>query len=95
VEEMLTERLKELRSGTGLKQEDIAIKLNISRSTYANYENGASEPSIPILLDLAKIYNVSIDYICCKTDIKYQFYSDKKLCRYLNRCIEIYKEFLK
>lgn len=92
---MLIDRLKELREDLGLKQEDIAKKLNIGRSTYANYESGAAEPNISILKDLANIYNVSIDYICCATDIKYNYYKDKKLCKYVNRCIEIYKEFLK
>jgi len=92
---MLRERLKELREDLGLKQEDIAQKLNIGRSTYANYESGAVEPNIPILIDLSKIYNVSVDYICGNTDIKFNYYKDKKLCKYINKCIEVYKEFLK
>lgn len=91
---MLIDRLKELREDLGLKQEDIAKKLNIGRSTYANYESGAAEPNISILIDLANIYNVSVDYICCNTDIKYNYYKDKRLCKYINKCIETYKEFL-
>lgn len=92
---MLSDRLKELREDLGTKQEDIAQKLNIGRSTYANYESGAAEPNISILIDLSRIYNVSIDYICGNTDIKFNYYKDKKLCKYINRCIEVYKEFLK
>ncbi|UYZ37300.1 helix-turn-helix transcriptional regulator [Clostridium beijerinckii] len=92
---MLRDRLKELREDLGLNQEEIAKKLNIGRSTYANYENGAAEPNISILIDLATIYNVSIDYICCNTDIKYNYYKDRRLCKYINKCVEVYKEFLK
>ncbi|WP_271814128.1 helix-turn-helix domain-containing protein [Clostridium beijerinckii] len=92
---MLRERIKELREDAGLKQEDIAYKLNIGRSTYANYESGATEPNVAILMDLSNIYNVSIDYICCNTDIKMNFYKDKKICKYINKCIDVYKEFLK
>lgn len=92
---MLRERIKELREDAGLKQEDIANKLNIGRSTYANYESGATEPNVAILMDLSSIYNVSIDYICCNTDIKFNYYKDKTLCKYVNKSIEMYKEFIK
>ncbi|NFG42069.1 helix-turn-helix transcriptional regulator [Clostridium botulinum] len=92
---MLGERLAELRKDKGLKQEDIGKILKISRSTYGNYESGYAEPSVSILIDLAKFYNVSLDYICCNTDIKYNFYKDKRLCAYINKCVEVYREFLK
>ncbi len=53
---MLGERLAELRKDRGLKQEDIGKILKISRSTYGNYESGYAEPSVSILIDLAKFY---------------------------------------
>lgn len=92
---MLKDRLVELRKDLGLSQEEVADKLNIGRSTYANYEAGRTEPNISILKDLSKIYNVSIDYICENTDIMNSYYKDKRLSKYINKCIKLYNEFLK
>lgn len=57
------ERLKELRKQKGLFQRDIANKLGIDRTTYVKYETGVSEPDIKTLLSIAKIFNVSLDYL--------------------------------
>lgn len=92
---MLSERLKELREEMDLKQEEVANKLNIGRSTYANYESNRAEPSISVLVDLANFYNVSIDFLCGNTDIKEVYIKDKRLCKYINACIKMYGEFFK
>ena len=67
---MLGDRLRELREESELNQEDIANKINVSRSTYANYETGRAEPSISLLISLANLYEVSIDYLCGNTGIR-------------------------
>lgn len=92
---MLNERLKELREEVELNQEDFAKELNVGRSTYASWETGRAEPGIDILINIANFYNVSLDFLCGNTDIKYKFYEDPRLCKYINRCILIYKDFLK
>lgn len=55
------ERIKEMRKAKGIKQKDMAKKLNINVSTYANYENGYREPSLDILFNISDIFNVSVD----------------------------------
>ena len=62
-------RLKELRENKNLLAKDIADYLNIDEEKYNEYE--ASEDKMPanILIDLAKFYNTSIDYILYQTDI--------------------------
>lgn len=90
---MLCDRLKELREDNDFSQEYVAGKLNIGRSTYANYETGRTEPNILLLLDLANFYNVSIDYLCCNTDIKESYFKNPRLAEYINKCLLIYKEF--
>lgn len=92
---MLNERLKELRDELGLTQEEVGNKLNISRQAYANWETNRGEPNIEMLLKLANLFGVSIDYLCGNTDIRDSIYKDPKLCKYLNKCILIYKEFFK
>ena len=50
--------LIEARKRLGLTQEDAAEKLEISRFTLINYENGITFPNIPILKRIEKIYGV-------------------------------------
>ncbi|MBT9282088.1 MAG: helix-turn-helix domain-containing protein [Hydrogenibacillus schlegelii] len=65
---MYADRLVHLRKSRGLTQQEIADKLKISRSTYAQYELGRRRPDYETLLGLANIFNVSIDYLLGRTD---------------------------
>jgi len=65
---MLKERLKQLRKDLKLKQGDIADKLNIALTTYANYEQGTRNPDWNMIVKLADIFNVSTDYLLGRTD---------------------------
>ncbi|WP_077706025.1 MULTISPECIES: helix-turn-helix domain-containing protein [Virgibacillus] len=56
-------RLKFLRKQRGLKQEEVAKSLNISRARYSHYENNHVEPDIEMLKNLSRFYNVTIDYL--------------------------------
>ena len=56
-------RLKELRIENGYSQIDIAKKLNMSKMAISHWENGNSEPSIEQLKILAKLFDVSVDYL--------------------------------
>lgn len=63
-------RIKKLREEFGYTQQDLANKLNGSRSVIGLYENEMRKPSLEILVKLSEIFDCSIDYILCKTDIK-------------------------
>ncbi len=67
---MLSERLKELRTKSGLTQEALSKSLNINRATYAHYETGRREPDNEIMQLLATFFNVSVDYLLGRTDIR-------------------------
>ncbi len=56
-------RLRELRNKNGLTQNEIATKLNVSGQTILNWENGIYEPKIYQLIQLADLFNVSVDYL--------------------------------
>lgn len=56
-------KLKELRINQGLKEHDIAKKLNVAVSTISSYENNFRKPSLENILVLADIYGVSVDYL--------------------------------
>lgn len=93
--QVLGERLKELREDIGLNQEAFANKFNIGRSTYASWEIGRAEPGIEILKKIANFYNTSLDYLCGNTDIKENYYKDPRLCKFINKSLQLYKEFLR
>jgi len=56
-------RIKELRIENDKIQQDIADYLHCNRLVYARYENGIREIPISMLIQLAKLYEVSVDYI--------------------------------
>ena len=62
------ERIKELRLEKGLSQGDVALKLEVTRSAYSNYEQGIREPSYDILAKLCLLFEVSADYLIGLTD---------------------------
>lgn len=65
---MLSKRLIELRTEKGLTQQDIADKLNIVRSTYAQYEISRREPDLDTLKKIADYFKVSVDWLLGRTD---------------------------
>lgn len=62
--------LKKIRLDNNLTQEELAKKIDTSRSNIANYENNKNMPSIEILDKLSEIFNCSTDYLLGKSDIK-------------------------
>lgn len=66
---MLGKRLVELRKKKGMTQEEVAKKIHLTRSTYAQYEVDRRVPEYATLQKLADFFEVSIDYIVGRTDI--------------------------
>ncbi|WP_273000933.1 helix-turn-helix domain-containing protein, partial [Hydrogenibacillus schlegelii] len=62
------DRLVHLRKSRGLTQKEVADKLKISRSSYAQYELGRRRPDYETLIGIANLYDVSIDYLLGRTD---------------------------
>lgn len=54
---------KSARNAIGMKQEEVAAILNISRASYTNLENGKRDPDTTTLIQLSKLYHVSTDYL--------------------------------
>ena len=59
----LSEKLKELRKRACMTQDDIAEVLEMNRTSFSKYENGASTPPLAVLRKLAKIYSVPLEYL--------------------------------
>ena len=54
-------RLEELRKLRGIKQEDLATALEVSRQTVGSLENGRYNPSILLAFKIARYFQMSID----------------------------------
>lgn len=60
---MIAERIKELRQARGWTQADIARRLGVTRNGVNSWEQGLSMPSPASLVDLARLFSVSTDYL--------------------------------
>lgn len=58
-------RVRELRKERGMLQDELASKLNVSQQTISRIEKGDNSLPADILVDLAKFFGVSVDYILC------------------------------
>lgn len=59
------DRLRQLRTQSGMTQGELARKLHYGFTAISNYENGRNEPSIADIIRLAGIFGVSTDYLLC------------------------------
>lgn len=60
---MLGQRICELRTALGWSQVDLAKRLKVAKQTVSNWENDNIQPSIEMLVRLAKLFNVTTDYL--------------------------------
>jgi transcriptional regulator with XRE-family HTH domain len=60
---MVADRIKFLREQNNLTQTALAKKLNVTRSSVNAWEMGVSIPSTALIVDIAKLFHVSTDYL--------------------------------
>ena len=61
--EMVADRIKFLRESNNMTQSDLARQLGITRSSVNAWEQGISVPSTQYVVELARLFNVSADYL--------------------------------
>lgn len=71
-------RIRDLREDRDLTQKQIGQLLNMSQTGYNQYEIGKNDVPTKILIELAKFYNTSIDYILELTDDQKPYPRTKK-----------------
>ena len=69
-EMMKFENIRSLRIDRGLTQKQVAQLLGISQNTYSQYELGVLNYPVDALLTLADFYEVSVDYLLGRTNVK-------------------------
>ncbi len=60
---MTADRIKALRIARGWTQAELARRLHMTRNGINSWEQGLSMPSPPLLVELAKVFHVSTDYL--------------------------------
>lgn len=64
----MANRLRELRKQKGYTQQKVAMDLSLTQNSVSRYEKGSREADYELLIRFADYYNVSIDYLLCRTD---------------------------
>ena len=82
--------LKQFRSDIGLKQEEIAEKIGVSRQTYGNAEQGKRVGSVEFWFALQKVFDVPLDLlrVIQKSDLKaynQMIFTDKDCKRWFEK----------
>lgn len=67
---ILAKRLRTCRKEKGLTQGQVAIYCDITETAYQNYELMTREPKLEILVRIAELYQVSLDYLVGRSDDK-------------------------
>jgi transcriptional regulator with XRE-family HTH domain len=57
------ERITQLRKQQNISQEELAKRAQVSRTIIGNYERNTNTPSIEVLIKLARVFNVSVDFM--------------------------------
>lgn len=70
---MFKDNLKILRKEASLTQEELAKNLRLAKSTISMYESGSREPDFETLEAIADFFNVDMDYLLGKSDIKNRY----------------------
>ena len=70
---MFSKRLRQLRENNGYSMDILTEIYNnrfngkMNKSTLSRYENGLQEPIYTVVVNLSKLFNVSVDYLTCAT----------------------------
>lgn len=79
-------RIKKYRQKAHLTQEMLADKIDAATSTIAHAESGTSKPSLPLLMKIVNVLNITLDQLVCDNLPVAEVYLDKDIADLLNDC---------
>ena len=67
------DRIRALREDNDYNQTIVAKAIHVAQTTYSDYEKGKVRIPLECLIELAKFYNVDMNYISGVSDVKKEF----------------------
>ena len=58
-----SQQIREIRNKNRLTQEEMAQKLHVTRQAVSNWENGKNLPDLGMLVEIARTFHVSLDWL--------------------------------
>lgn len=81
-------RFRECREASGLTQKYVALTLGVKGPSVSNWESGKTTPTTENVAALAKLYNVSVDYLLGRDEEQPKPMEDAERQRYVSELIE-------
>nr|DAI10792.1 MAG TPA: helix-turn-helix domain protein [Caudoviricetes sp.] len=81
-------RFRECREASGLTQKYVALTLGVKGPSVSNWESGKTTPTTENVASLAKLYNVSVDYLLGRDEKQPKSMEDAERERYLSKLTE-------
>lgn len=93
-------KIKLLRKENGLTQLELGDKLGLSKANISKYESNVHEPSIETLNKLSDLFNVSVDYLLGRTNVRnhtdtFAAHTDDDLSEEAKAELENFKDYLR
>lgn len=88
------QRIEDLRIDRDLTQEQMSKLMNTSKTQYQRYENSTGNNFFEAMISIAKIHNVSLDYIAGLTNDKGGLHKNDSILRLYNRLDEADKNII-
>lgn len=76
---MIGQRLKEIRKAKRVMQDELAELLNLQKSTISAYENDKIDPVDRSKVELAKFFNISLDYLMGVIDTPVPYFNERMI----------------
>ena len=83
-----------LRKAKGMTQKELAALLNIEKSNISLYESDKSDPPDNIKADIARYFNVSLDYMLGLIDERLEYYDEKTFVKLPRNISDGEREFI-
>ena len=64
----LQTKIREYRENRGMKQAELAELVGVRRETIVNLEKGRYNPSLKLAMDIAKVFETTVEDLLCYTD---------------------------
>lgn len=91
----LGKRIKHYRLKSKLTQEALADRIDSATSTIAHAESGTNKPSLPLLIKIANVLNVTVDQLLCDSLPVVDTYIEKDIAEALADCNTIEKQIIR